>query len=95
MCSSDLVLCNRPLWEKIMIVVASAPISILCNVLRITITGFLYQHASADLARDFTHDAAGWLMMPMALGFLVAGLWYLDRLFVESEVADSTIRMRK
>lgn len=94
LCTAYAILCARPLWEKILIVLSSIPIAIACNILRITITGLLYQ-VGAEWARTFSHDAAGWAMMPVALLLLLAGLWYLDRLFVESEVAESTIRVRE
>lgn len=95
LCSAYAIVADRPIWEKIFIVLLALPIAIVSNILRITITGFLYQYASADLAHRFTHDAAGFAMMPMGLVLLWGALWYIDRLFVEAEVAESAIRVRE
>lgn len=95
LCTAYALLAARPMWEKILIVLLSVPISIACNILRIVTTGILYQYASVEWAHRFTHDAAGWAMMPVALLFLVFALWYIDHLFVEAEVAESAIRMRE
>lgn len=94
LCVAYAFLTRRPLWEKTLIILSSFPIAIACNVLRITITGLLSQHFSEELAHQFTHDFAGWMMMPVALVMLVGTLWYMDRLFVESEMAESTIGAR-
>lgn len=95
LCVAYALLCDRSPWEKALIVISSVPIAILCNILRITFTGLLYQYASAEWAHKFTHDAAGYAMMPVALLFLAAALWYFDRLFVPAEVASSPIRVSK
>jgi exosortase len=94
LCVAYAILTRRSLWEKVLIVLSALPIAVICNVLRITITGILSQRLSVDWANRFMHDLAGWLMMPMGLVILMAGLWYMDRLFVESEVAESTILTR-
>lgn len=94
LCVAYAILTRRSLWEKVLIVLSALPIAVICNVLRITITGILSQRLSVDWANRFMHDLAGWMMMPLGLAMLMAGLWYMDRLFVESEVAESTIITR-
>lgn len=94
LCYAYAILTRRPIWEKVLIVLAALPIAVICNVLRITVTGILSQRISVDWANHFMHDLAGWLMMPVALVLLLAALWYMDRLFVESEVTESTIVSR-
>jgi exosortase len=67
---------KRPPLDKALIFLSAVPIALVMNVLRITVTVFLYQYASAEFARVVFHDVAGWVMMPMAL----LALWLLIRL---------------
>lgn len=85
------ILSERPLWERAIVVLAAFPIAIICNVLRITVTGVLHVEladatlfgmSGHDLAQHVFHDWAGWMMMPMALVLLWALLAILDRLFI-------------
>ena len=51
--------------------------------MRIVVTGLMFLHVSNQAAAAVFHDAAGWIMMPLALAFLLAELWILKHLFVE------------
>lgn len=74
---------ERPLWERIVIVISAVPIAIVVNVIRITVTGVLYRTTSQKIADAVFHDLAGWVMMPMALGLLYVELQLLSHLWVE------------
>lgn len=76
------IVISRPWYHKTLIVVSAVPIAILCNVLRITLTGVLKETVSGPAADAFFHDLAGWLMIPLALLLLAAELWVLSRVFV-------------
>ena len=76
---------TRPWWERITIIMSAVPIAILVNVIRITVTGILYVVASHELAEAVFHDLAGWIMMPMAMGFLFVELTLLSHLFIEDD----------
>ncbi len=76
-------LVQRPLWQKLVLVVSAIPIALIANITRITVTGIMHEtvgHKAADLV---FHDLAGWLMMPFALVLLWLELLALGRLFVE------------
>lgn len=77
------LLTERPLWERVVIILSAAPIAILVNVIRITVTGILYKTTNPTIAETVFHDLAGWVMMPMALGFLYVELQLLSHLWVE------------
>jgi exosortase len=79
------IVIRRTLWEKAVLLLSAIPIAILANVIRITVTGFLHVTVSSAAANSFFHDFAGWLMMPLALGFLWLELWLLGRLFLDIE----------
>jgi exosortase len=74
---------NRKLWEKAVIVMSAIPIALLCNVVRITATGFLLEHVSSQTANLFFHDLAGWFMMPLGLTMLALELAILSNLFLK------------
>jgi exosortase len=81
------ILAERTLFEKLVIVLSAVPIAVLANVVRITVTGLLYENAQGETARLVFHDLAGWLMMPLALGMLLIELWILGRVLVPVAVS--------
>ena len=68
-------------WQKGLALVAALPIAIIANVTRIVATGLLYQFASSDAAKHFSHDLSGMVMIPFAAALFWLFLVYLDRLF--------------
>lgn len=82
------VLVRRSWWEKLLLLVAVPPIAILSNSARIVATGLLYQFTTGEIARKFSHDLAGWAMIPLAAALFWAVLWYLGNLIREEEQVD-------
>lgn len=80
-----LILVRRTWWEKVLLVLCVPPIAIAANCIRIVVTSVMYQHVSGDFARKFSHDFAGWVMIPLAASFFWIVLWYLGKLFREQE----------
>jgi exosortase len=75
----------RPWWERLIIVVSAVPVAVIVNVIRITITGLLYNlDVSPEVADFFFHKGAGLLMMPMAMVILFVELGILSRLMIET-----------
>ena len=79
------IVIDRPAIDKALIVVSSIPIAIVCNVARITLTGYLHEKVGERIANLVFHDLAGWLLMPLALLLLWWELIYLSRLFPSEE----------
>lgn len=77
------LLLRRPLADRLLILLSTAPIAIACNVARITLTGVMHEVAGRELADLVFHDLAGWLMMPMALALLWVEVKLLDVLLVD------------
>ena len=82
------LLLTRPVGDRIAIVLTTIPISIVSNIIRITITALVYIAGWQWLGDKIVHDFAGWLMMPFALGFLWMELKLIDWLFVVPEAPD-------
>jgi len=72
------IVIRRPWIDKLVILLSSVPIAIVCNVIRIAVTGVLYNEAGKELGDRVFHDFAGWMMMPLALGLLLLELKLLD-----------------
>jgi exosortase len=77
------VVIPRRRFDKVLIVLSAAPVAVLTNVLRITVTGVLHETVGSELADAVFHDWAGWLMMPLALLLLGLVLRILARLFLD------------
>lgn len=60
---------SRPLIDRIIVFLTAVPIAILCNVIRVVLTGLVYYAGWVKLGDLLFHDLFGWMMAPMALGF--------------------------
>jgi exosortase/archaeosortase family protein len=76
---------RRGWFDRLTIFLSAVPIGVLMNVLRITVTVWLYQVADAHTARVVFHDVAGWVMMPAALLLMWLELLFLSRLWLPQE----------
>ena len=79
---------NRPIWQRVVLVLAAAPIAILCNILRVTITCSAYVIDRPELGQKFMHTFAGLVMLGPALVMFWALGKLLQKVFVEVEVED-------
>ncbi|RNC70380.1 MAG: VPLPA-CTERM-specific exosortase XrtD [Desulfuromonadales bacterium] len=69
-----------PLWQKILLVVSTIPLSIVTNGLRIASVGILYPIWGAQVAEGFFHDFSGWFIFMCTLGMLLVELWLLRKI---------------
>jgi exosortase len=72
----------RSLPQRILIVLSSIPLALVCNITRIVLTGVLYELVSANAAEFLFHDLAGVFMCLLGAGLLWVELQILSRLFV-------------
>ena len=82
-----------------MLLASIVPIALASNILRITATAWCYHLFGAEVGGHFAHDAAGWLMMPVALILVGLELGLLSWLIVTVEElpaarADRVLRRR-
>jgi exosortase D (VPLPA-CTERM-specific) len=61
---------HKKWWERLLLVVATVPISVVSNALRIAITGFLTARVSERAAESFFHGFSGWLIFMVSFAFL-------------------------
>ena len=74
------LLVKRVWWEKLIILISSLPIALLCNTVRLTVTALALTKLSDQFWDDVFHDFGGYAMMPLALAIVVGELWLLTRL---------------
>jgi exosortase len=85
----------RPAWQRLVLLASTVPIAILCNVVRVTITGFIYVLGDPQYAQGIYHDMLGMAMLPLAFGLYGAIAWFMSNLFeedIETKEEDVVIR---
>ena len=65
-------LLERTLWRRVTLALASIPIAVLVNVVRIFLTGLFVHYWNPRRAVGFFHEFSGWLMFVVSLGLLYA-----------------------
>lgn len=66
-------------WYAALVLLAAAPVAVLANVCRIAVTGLLLQNVSGEAAQKFSHDIAGFVMIPLAVVLFSLVLLLLNR----------------
>lgn len=75
----------RPIWQRLILLASTIPIAILCNVIRVMITGFIYVLGNPEYAQGIYHDLLGMAMLPLAFGLYGILAWFMSNLFIEDE----------
>jgi exosortase len=82
---------ERPLIDKIVLVLSAIPVAFIANIARITMTGVLHETAGGSVADRFYHDLAGWMMIPFALVLYWCVIRVFCHILVEVEAADFVV----
>lgn len=86
----------RPIWQRIVLLASTIPIAIFCNIVRVTVTGFIYVLIHPKYTQDIYHDILGMAMLPLAFGIYGLFAWFMSSLFVEeAEAKPSDIVVRR
>jgi len=75
----------RPIWQRLILLASTIPIAILCNIVRVTITGFIYILGDPKYAQGIYHDMLGILMLPLAFVLYGALASLLENLFIDED----------
>ncbi|UCD51009.1 MAG: exosortase [Phycisphaerales bacterium] len=90
------LLARRTWWEKLLVLISSLPIALLCNTLRLAATAIFFTILEGEYWEQTFHDYGGFAMMPLALGMVVGELWLLARLTTPpAETAPAIIARRR
>ena len=74
---------SRPAWQRIILLVSTIPIAIFCNIIRVTITGFIYVLIDPKYTQGLYHDMLGMAMLPLAFSLYGFLAWFMSSLFYE------------
>ncbi len=89
------LLVKRAWWEKLIILVSSLPIALLCNTTRLTITAVAFTVLNGERWEKLFHDFGGYAMMPLSLAVVVIELWLLEKLTTPPIKNEAIIIVRK
>jgi exosortase len=89
------LLVRRAWWEKLVVLVSSLPIALLCNTIRLAITALAFTVISGEQWEKIFHDFGGYAMMPLALAAVVGELWILAKLTTVPAKQEAVIIMRQ
>ena len=76
---------DRPVWQRMVIILACVPIAVFCNFIRVTITGLLHVKGHTELATGFWHTLLGLGMLGIAFSIYLGISYVLSHLFVAGE----------
>jgi exosortase len=86
----------RPLWQRLILLASTVPIAIICNIIRVTVTGFIYVLWDPKYAQGLYHDMLGMMMLPLAFSFYGFLAWFMSSIFIdEDKVVTEEIIVRK
>ena len=74
------LLVRKEWWEKLILLLSSLPIALLCNTLRLTVTAVIFTKLTGEKWEGIFHDFGGYAMIPLALAMVVFELWILRKL---------------
>ncbi|MDD2800043.1 MAG: VPLPA-CTERM-specific exosortase XrtD [Methylococcales bacterium] len=69
-----------PFWQKVLIFLSSAPLTIFMNSFRIGVIGILVDNWGTEMAEGFLHDFEGWIIFLFCMALLFMEMWFLSRL---------------
>jgi exosortase len=82
-------LADRPVWQRVVLLAMIIPVVVLTNMVRVTITCYMYVIDRPELGQKFMHTFLGMLMLIPA-GLVLWGLAKLmDALFVEEDIDET------
>mgnify|MGYP005635430993 CR=1 FL=1 len=85
----------RPVWQRLVLLASTIPIAILCNVVRVTVTGFIYVLGDPKYAQGLYHDLLGMGMLPLAFGLYGGLAWFMSNLFVDEAQMQKNVIVRR
>jgi exosortase D (VPLPA-CTERM-specific) len=69
-----------PFWQKTLIFLSSAPLTIFMNSFRIGVIGIMVDNWGTEMAEGFLHDFEGWIIFLLCMAMLFILMWLFSRL---------------
>ncbi len=71
------------LWKRVLVFLASIPLTIVMNSIRIGIIGVMVEYWGTDMAEGFLHDFEGWLFFMVCMVVLIGIMWLIHKIGAE------------
>jgi len=78
-------LMGAPGWQRVVIVLACAPIAVLCNMVRVVVTGLFFIYDRPEWGRGTSHMLLGIVTLFLALGMFRLLQFVMSRLWIEDQ----------
>lgn len=86
----------RPVMQRVVLLISTIPIAVFCNIVRVSITGFIYVLWDPRYSQGIYHDLLGIAMLPLAFVLFYFLGWFMSNLFVdESQVVKEDVVYRR
>lgn len=85
------IVIDRPLADRVVLVLSSIPVALIANVARIVLTAVLQETVGGEETVAFHHDLAGWVMIPFALLLYWGEIQILSKLAPEEDQAAEVV----
>ncbi|MGZ8193316.1 MAG: VPLPA-CTERM-specific exosortase XrtD, partial [Methylobacter sp.] len=82
-----------PIWQKLLIFVSAAPLTIFMNSFRIGVIGIMVQYWGTEMAEGFMHDFEGWIIFMACMVVLFAEMWLLARISGEKPALSDLVKI--
>jgi len=79
---------DRSVTQRLVLIFSSLPITVLCNILRVTATATMFVIDQPELGKDFMHTFMGMALLVPALLMLMGLSWLMNHLFVDDDDED-------
>jgi len=81
----------RPTIHRLILVCSTIPIAILCNMIRVLVTGLIYIYVGAEYATGSLHTVLGMVMLFVAFAFYGGLAWIMSNIVVSDEEEEDGI----
>ena len=78
----------RPVIHRLILVASTIPIAVLCNIIRVLITGLIHIYIGAEYATGTLHTVLGMVMLVVAFGLYGALAGIMNKLYIEDDAED-------
>jgi len=73
------------LWKRVLVFLASVPLTIIMNSIRIGIIGVMVENWGTEMAEGFLHDFEGWLFFMVCMVMLMGIMWLIYKIGAEQK----------
>lgn len=81
----------RPMIHRLILVCSTIPIAILCNMIRVLVTGLIYIYVGAEYAGGTLHTILGMVMLFVAFSLYGGLAWIMTNLYQDEDDENSGI----